>query len=88
MTSAILKRILENIDKRSLVQLGKNVDGMKDYPAIILDDCISWMGLSYLKYINTEEKCWFCMLVTHYGTCKTQIHGYVKQQRLFQVQTR
>ena len=54
MTSTILRRILENIDKGDLVQRGTNEDGNKYYPAIILNGHISRMSITYLKYINTE----------------------------------
>ena len=47
---------LEKIDSLGIVKRGYDKSiGQKFYPAIILDGHISWMGLSFLKYINDKD---------------------------------
>ena len=67
MTSTILKRIMQTLDKHNTAKRGiDEVTGKPYYAVMILDGHTSRMGLPYLKYLNNNYHQWGSYLVCLY----------------------
>ena len=83
MTSGILKRILQTIDKQGIVNRCTDKETGEGYcPALILDGHISCIGLPFLKYVDDKYSKWGAFLVCLYGTSKTQ-KGQTERAQIF-----
>jgi hypothetical protein len=54
MTSAILKKTFQKMDKAGITQRGVDEEGKPYCPAAIIDGHISQMGEDFVRYINFE----------------------------------